>query len=604
MGPHEFMDAVVKAPSDAPFRLLGVHPCANVNVAKYSACSKPGTMACSECRLVSYCSKECQKKHWNAHKNDCRNPMRSKNWKPVWTRENRLPSFVDGPESTGSYGDEISRARADRLSSGVCLWGNSPAIDIVNLSHNENDPKCDLNLAFPASGDLRHAVLTVNNLPENFLGDLKLVINDRAPHVTSRNLVVLLVLGMIQDEALAADIALHFWYSVFYPGEYTLRISAIITSALSSAIKDKGALNVPLGPRSSLSCTSLPNILPFLSHILGPSQNLEEFQTAYDSVRKAPEREDFRDRMYAGLRPSHRVAFQKYRRFGIVLPFGAINAHFNAANHSLFSFDAQWLQTDFADPLGGWETTDVVAAGKKHGTPAEDIYGCLYFYLTDQLRIFVRRLRTHRISIVLCDLDSTALSVAIRQGCLTRSGVPRSIRFNRIHVSNIFDFNYVGLSDVLRDWSGLLGDTKHSVLLGYFMNWPFLQPDGQISGACEGKMRDAMKRLDASGRYTHDVSTPHAAQVSIISMLSVLDTYYDNCKPFLNFLKKQRLDEVLRREKLRLRETHTIVPHRLQVPINARRDALPQFPDVDSWYYYNYVTCSSACERYVEFCRQ
>lgn len=50
-------------------------------------------------------------------------------------------------------------------------------------------------------------------------------------------------------------------------------------------------------------------------------------------------------------------------------------------------------------------------------------------------------------------------------------------------------------------------------------------------------------------------------QVSIISMLSVLETYYDNSKPFLKFLKKQGLDEVLKREKVRLRETHMIVPH-------------------------------------------
>jgi hypothetical protein len=32
-------------------------PCANVQPAKYTACEKTGTMACSKCKLVSYCSK-------------------------------------------------------------------------------------------------------------------------------------------------------------------------------------------------------------------------------------------------------------------------------------------------------------------------------------------------------------------------------------------------------------------------------------------------------------------------------------------------------------------------------------------------------------------
>jgi hypothetical protein len=34
-----------------------VLPCANVEAEKYRACPNPGKMACSSCRLVSYCSK-------------------------------------------------------------------------------------------------------------------------------------------------------------------------------------------------------------------------------------------------------------------------------------------------------------------------------------------------------------------------------------------------------------------------------------------------------------------------------------------------------------------------------------------------------------------
>jgi len=32
-------------------------PCANVQAEKYTVCENPGTMACSACKLVSYCSK-------------------------------------------------------------------------------------------------------------------------------------------------------------------------------------------------------------------------------------------------------------------------------------------------------------------------------------------------------------------------------------------------------------------------------------------------------------------------------------------------------------------------------------------------------------------
>ena len=53
----EIMDTVIEAPYDGPFPLLKNHPCANVDGAKHAACVGPGKMACSECRLVSYCSK-------------------------------------------------------------------------------------------------------------------------------------------------------------------------------------------------------------------------------------------------------------------------------------------------------------------------------------------------------------------------------------------------------------------------------------------------------------------------------------------------------------------------------------------------------------------
>jgi hypothetical protein len=75
-----------------------------------------------------------------------------------------------------------------------------------------------------------------------------------------------------------------------------------------------------------------------------------------DALRSfSPSREDLRDRFYCRLEPSHRLAFREFRNFGLVLPFGALNAHFNFPNRFLFSPSGKWLQTDHADPLGSWE---------------------------------------------------------------------------------------------------------------------------------------------------------------------------------------------------------------------------------------------------------
>lgn len=186
-----------------------------------------------------------------------------------------------------------------------------------------------------------------------------MVINDLTLPVVCRNIILLLILGTIPDEVFAAEIALHFWYSAFLPFEYRLRISTILNSMLSNdAATSEGFTTshpLDLGPCSSLSyalpCAAGEYLLSYISS----NFSLGDVQSEYDAVRKAPSRRDYRERMYTRLWPSHRVAFQEYYDFGIILPLGAVNSHFNSPNLSLFSPKGKWFQTDHANPLKGWK---------------------------------------------------------------------------------------------------------------------------------------------------------------------------------------------------------------------------------------------------------
>jgi hypothetical protein len=197
---------------------------------------------------------------------------------------------------------------------------------------------------------------TLNCPPSNYSGNLKILMNDHNVPTVCRNIVILLILGTTPDKTMAADIALHFWYSVFMPVEYRITISAIITLLVKRAYDQGfGSLVFPLGQNSSRTCTITKPMCIYFGHYLSTSFSAQEIQGHYDKVRKAPSRGDYRDKMYAALRPSHRVAFQHFRRFGLILPCGAPNAYFNAPNLSLFSLKGEWLETDYADPLEGWE---------------------------------------------------------------------------------------------------------------------------------------------------------------------------------------------------------------------------------------------------------
>ncbi|KAG1747941.1 uncharacterized protein EDB91DRAFT_1235835 [Suillus paluster] len=607
------------------FPPLDVLPCANVQVVQFKACPKQGTKTCSACKLVSYCSKVCYsiacaaKNHWRIHKRDCKNQLKSDDWKPAWVVERRFPtSFFIETNLPASLSAESLRAQMTEFDSGLCLWGNMPAVDLINLAENEKDKSLDLSIALVASGDLRHVVRTISALPEDYSGHLQVLLNDVCPPVVARNIVILLILGTVPDETMAVDIALHFWYSVFMPAEYSTNIMAIVASFLLRANTNPEDQQ-PLGQRSSLDCLITEQLGQLFRHFgMSTILSMAEAQNEYDRVRTASSRGDYRDRMLARLKPSHRLAFQEFRRFGIVLPFGAMNAHFNVPNASLFSLNGKWLQTDYADPLAGWDIGEILDAGTAQGAQPEDIYGCLYFFLSHELRTFARRLRELHISFRVVATDATILSRVIREDGLSGFGIPASARFDRIDVSNIFDLNYVGIRDVLTHWGPLLKESRTAALVGYFMNWAMIQPDGRACSAGDIESKKLIRALIEKGRFpglgpNSQILDPRTSfaeparlylmgvlgdlHIGLVQVGDELNAMYDNSKAFAQYLKHQKLEDILRKTRLKLRKKHTIVPHgrfavtilvsqRYKVPLDAAPNTLPDFSDNETWYQY------------------
>ena len=139
---------------------------------------------------------------------------------------------------------------------------------------------------------------------------------------------------------------------------------------------------------------------------------------------------------------------------------------------------------------------EIIATGKKYGASPEDIYGCFYFFMSEQLRTFADRLRKgFNISFNLFSFDVRSVAEGISEGDLDGFGLPPSIRFDRILVSNVFDDNYVGIREVLKAWGPLLSRSKTAAIVGYFMNWFDSQPDGRCEGAGGNAVKKAMTKL-------------------------------------------------------------------------------------------------------------
>ncbi|KZT23913.1 hypothetical protein NEOLEDRAFT_1068540 [Neolentinus lepideus HHB14362 ss-1] len=579
--------------------------CANVEVYKKKHCRNPGKLSCSKCKLVSYCSKACQTNHWSVHKRDCKSTLMSDDWKPAWEHERRVPAFM----SMGG-GPSWSPPQLGPLAGGLHLWGNVPALDLINLGRNEKSHDVDLSLACIASGDLRNVVKTVNELPEDYSGQLTILINDRDPVVVMRNIFLLGILGTIEDDKISAELALHFWYSICMPIEYHVRILSTMRPFIDIVSQNSAVTgNIALGTHSSVSWNLPQEFMMVMAMVFASRYSMSDSSAQYQAVRFAPSRKDYHDRAYCRIEPAHRVSLQEYRLFGLVLPFGALNAHFNFPNRSLFSPNGTWLQNDHVTPLESWDIESVIEAGKRHGAQRADLFGCLYFFLTEQLRTFSKRLRQFRISFHVFNEDAQNLPKCI----------PASMRFDRIEVSNIMDVEYIGIARVLQAWAPLLKDTKSAAIVGYFMNWVARQQGADPMTADRRVINDLMDRLGQSNRYRATVTEARCSRYALPSELQLsemnalpsflfsishyLGAMYDNSSAFNKFLKAQNIDSTLRKFSLRMRKQNAILPHRNCAPVGASLNSLPRFPTDESWYLNVQLGSLAWSERYVEFCR-
>lgn len=137
---------------------------------------------------------------------------------------------------------------------------------------------------------------------------------------------------------------------------------------------------------------------------------------------------------------------------------------------------------------------EVIRSGKAHGATREDLYGCLYFHVSDQLHEFADRVARFNISFKMFNKDALDFAKAIRHGELSLCGVPSSIRFDRIDVSNVIDYNYLGISPVLEAWAEFLKHTDDATIVGHLMNWPKVQP-GAEGSTDPDKMEEILGRV-------------------------------------------------------------------------------------------------------------
>jgi hypothetical protein len=94
--------------------------------------------------------------------------------------------------------------------------------------------------------------------------------------------------------------------------------------------------------------------------------------------------------------------------------------------------------------------------------------------------------------------DARELAGNIQSGTYTSQGLLKNTNFDRIEVSNIIDAEYLGISNVLAEFSPLLNKANPcATIIGFSMNWVPKQHNSEPGPA---ELRELVMRLKEMGK--------------------------------------------------------------------------------------------------------
>ncbi|KAJ5948566.1 hypothetical protein N7454_001873 [Penicillium verhagenii] len=499
-------------------------------------------------------------------------PLGRETWQPAWISENRVPEFMGNGLSTQFGGKKY-------------LWGNMPALDVLQLESNEGkDYSENLSLLFAASGDLRNLIMTINGLPNTYGHSIDITINDKDFDIVARNIVLLVIALTVEQVEEAADCILHLWYSALICETHVDILESHVRPLIEDVcnkIKDKPSKGLfgktwrfkQCSLRVVLEKPSWIHLLSFVNRPDGVSK--QQAQRIRTDTTLADSRKDYRDRHMCCLPIPRRVPFVKFKQDGLLLPFGQPRHEFQVPNPTFFQDDGSWKMKDSADPLHGWSPKDVLNTSS--GPAEADIYGKLYHYIREMIQAFLRRLSSMKISLKLFQVDASLLPDHVEKDCFSRIEVSHcypvapAVKADRtqILVSNISDSAWLGIHRTVALMIPLLQSplkNPHATLITLFMN----AIDETLTD--QDKMREITENSQATKRLmrylppNRALSSRYDPALIKFNFSRDLVSSYDDV--FNRYLKERKVVEFADQFDLEMKKKHTIIdrsPYRLKL---------------------------------------
>ncbi|KAI1101621.1 hypothetical protein F4804DRAFT_354332 [Jackrogersella minutella] len=249
--------------------------------------------------------------------------------------------------------------------------------------------------------------MTVNRIPKNYSEKITIMIRDRDFDVIARTVMILAYLAVEDDSLVAAENAIHLWYSAFLPesldnwiheefSSYAKRMNGLVHASGEERRKSKGVVNW----KDKIKLVMTESDFCRLEHYFTRELPNAEAHRARKAVVACPTRLDSRECRLFKQPPPERLPQTKFLEDRILLPFGWSRDDFTKPNITLFDFvegeGIRWLLDDTMTPERGWSRFEFKKACSSRTT--NDVLGKLFYYLRDNIiATFHKQIRTLKI---------------------------------------------------------------------------------------------------------------------------------------------------------------------------------------------------------------
>ena len=160
----------------------------------------------------------------------------------------------------------------------------------------------------------------------------------------------------------------------------------------------------------------------------------------------------------------------------------------------------------------------VIAAGKTRGASREDLYGCLYFFLSDTFTKFADRIRCFNVNFKVFCAEASDLAPRFKDVSTDSTSGPAPRHFDRIQLSYHIDPDTKPghMSQDLERWAPLLKQGKHSCILADFQFWHTVQKGASVNTMLSEVTADILTKYVGEGKVRCYVFFHQADEANIL----------------------------------------------------------------------------------------